>query len=78
VRDPALPAVADGLDHGHADVAGLLLDRVDHDFDPLAQHDGLDLSHRDHVHWSQDRGLSPARAVRDGCGRVVAISAQVT
>jgi hypothetical protein len=27
-------------------VAGLLLDRVDHDLDPLAQDDCLDLRHR--------------------------------
>src|SRR5205823_4405173 len=35
VRDAALPAVSDGLDHGHADVPGRLLDRIDHGFDPL-------------------------------------------
>jgi hypothetical protein len=68
VCDPALPAVAYGLDHCHADVAGLLLDRVDHDLDPLAQHDGLDLPHRGHVPSGQGRGLSPALAVRVGCG----------
>src|SRR4051812_43961098 len=33
VRDAALAPVADRLDHGHADVARLLLDRVDHRLD---------------------------------------------
>ena len=45
VRDPALAAVADRLDHRHADVARLLLDRVDHRLDALADHDRLDLDH---------------------------------
>src|SRR5690349_13412085 len=35
VRDPALPAVADGLDHGDADVAGRILHCIDHGLDPL-------------------------------------------
>src|SRR6266571_6671548 len=34
VRDAALPAVSDCLDHGHAHVTGLLLDGVDHRLDP--------------------------------------------
>ena len=45
VRDAALAPVADRLDHRHADVARLLLDRVDHRLDPLADHDRLDLRH---------------------------------
>ena len=45
VRDPALPAVADRLDHRHADVPGRLLDGVDHRLDALADHHGLDLDH---------------------------------
>ena len=45
VRDPALPAVADRLDHRHADVPGRVLDRVDHRLDALADDDGLDLDH---------------------------------
>src|SRR5205085_8127751 len=45
VRDPALAAVADRFDDGHAHVPGLLLDRVDHGLDPLPQHDRLDLDH---------------------------------
>src|SRR5689334_13164664 len=39
VRDPALAAVADRLDHGHADMAGRVLDGVDHGLDALADHD---------------------------------------
>ena len=45
VRDPALPAVADRLDHRHAHVPGRVLDRVDHRLDALADDDGLDLDH---------------------------------
>ena len=45
VRHAALASVADRLDHGHAHVAGLRLDRVDHRLDPLADHDRLDLRH---------------------------------
>ena len=47
VRDAALAPVADRLDHGHADVAGLVLDGVDHGLDPLADHDCLDFGHAD-------------------------------
>ena len=47
VRDDALAAVADRLDHRDADVPGLLLDGVDHRLDPLTDHHSLDL---DHVH----------------------------
>src|SRR4051812_47254358 len=36
VRDAALAAVADRLDHRHAHVAGRVLDRVDHGLDTLA------------------------------------------
>src|SRR5215210_1255665 len=45
VRDPALAAVTDCLDDRHADVPRLLLDRVDHGLDPLAQDDSLHLRH---------------------------------
>src|SRR5262249_51525104 len=45
VGDAALASVADGLDHGHADVTGLVLDRIDHRLDPLADHDRLHLRH---------------------------------
>src|SRR5581483_3106877 len=45
VGDPALPAVPDRLDHGHADVPGRILDRVDHGLDPLADHHRLNLHH---------------------------------
>src|SRR5437868_6734295 len=45
VRDAALPAVPDGLDHGHADVPGRLLHCIDHGFDPLADHHRLHLHH---------------------------------
>src|SRR5919201_1708312 len=45
VRDPALPAVPDGLDDRDADVTRRLLDRVDHRLDPLPDHDCLDLHH---------------------------------
>jgi hypothetical protein len=37
--------VSDRLDHGHADVAGGLLDRVDDRLHALADDDGLDLYH---------------------------------
>src|SRR5204863_1963602 len=45
VRHPALAAVADRLDHGHADVPSLRLDRVDHRLDALANHHRLHLRH---------------------------------
>src|SRR5579884_569664 len=45
VRDAALLAVADGLDHGDPHVPRGLLDRVDHRLDPLADHDRLHLHH---------------------------------
>src|SRR3954452_15250032 len=59
VRDAALPAVADRLDDRHADVPGLLLDRVDHRLDPLPDHHRLDLDHspllvRDHKKSPQE------------------------
>src|SRR5215204_2934390 len=47
VSDPPLAPVADRLDHRHADVARLLLHRVDHRLDALANHDRLDLDHVD-------------------------------
>ena len=59
MRDSALPAVADRLDHRHPDVTGLLLDRVDHDLDPLAQDNRLDLDHQRPVPFGPVRGLSP-------------------
>jgi hypothetical protein len=46
VRDAALAPVPDRLDDRHADVAGLLLDRVDHGLDPLPHDHRLDLDHR--------------------------------
>ena len=46
VRDPALAAVPDGLDHRHADVAGVLLDRVHDRLDAVADDHCLDLDHR--------------------------------
>ena len=45
VRDPALPSMADRFDHGDPDVAGRLLDGVDHRLDPLADHDRFHLDH---------------------------------
>src|SRR5512133_2284408 len=45
VCDPTFAAVPDRFDDRHADVAGLLLDRVDHDLDPLSQDDCFDLRH---------------------------------
>ena len=45
VRDPTLTAVTDRLDDGHAHMPRLLLDRVDHRLDALADDDGLDLGH---------------------------------
>src|SRR4029079_2134199 len=45
LRDPALPAVTDRLDDGHADVAGRILDGIDHGLDPLPDHDRLNLYH---------------------------------
>src|SRR5438128_5707905 len=45
VRDPTLLAVADGLDHRHADVSRRLLDRVDHRLDALADDDRFNLDH---------------------------------
>ena len=46
VRHAAFAAVADRLDHGHTDVAGCVLDRVDHGLDTLPDHDRLHLHHR--------------------------------
>ena len=46
VRDAALAAVADRLDHRHADVAGRVLDGVDHRLDALTDDDRFDLVHR--------------------------------
>ena len=51
VSDTALPPVPDRLDDRHADVTGLLLDRVDHRLDPLADDDGLDLDHTEPILW---------------------------
>jgi len=45
VRDPALLAVADCLDHGHAHVPGRILDRVDHGLDALPYDYCLDFDH---------------------------------
>src|SRR4051794_36560691 len=45
VRDSALLAVADGLDHRHAHVSGRLLDRVDDGLDALPDDDGFNLDH---------------------------------
>src|SRR3954463_14859785 len=45
VRDAALPAVADRLDDGDADVARRVLDGVDHGLDPFPDHDRLHLHH---------------------------------
>src|SRR5439155_3398273 len=45
VRDAALAAVPDRLDHGHADVPGRLLDCIDHGLDPLPDHHRLHLHH---------------------------------
>src|SRR5207249_3017563 len=45
VRDAALPPVTDRFDHRHADVARLVLDRVDHRLDALADHNRLNLGH---------------------------------
>src|SRR4029079_10660041 len=43
VRHASLAAVADCLDHGHADVSGRVLDGVDHGLDALADDDRLHL-----------------------------------
>src|SRR5262249_60020034 len=45
LRDAALASVPDGLDHGHADVPGRLLDCIDHGLDPLSDHHRLHLHH---------------------------------
>src|SRR4029453_18224621 len=41
-----LSPVADGLDHGHADMTGLRLDRLHHGLDAVAHDDCFDLDHR--------------------------------
>src|SRR5207247_10347042 len=43
VCDSTLTPVADRLDDGDADVAGRVLDSVDHGLDPFPDHDRLDL-----------------------------------
>ena len=45
VRDASLAAVADRLDHGDADVAGVLLDGVHHGLDAVADDDRLHFLH---------------------------------
>jgi hypothetical protein len=45
VRDPALAAMTDRLDDGHAHVTRLGLDRVDHGLDPLSGDYRLHLRH---------------------------------
>ena len=45
VRAAALAAVADRLEDGHADVPGLVLDRVDDRLHPLPDHDRFDFHH---------------------------------
>jgi hypothetical protein len=45
VRHAALAPVPDRLDDRDADMAGLLLDRVDHGLDPLPHDHRLDLDH---------------------------------
>ena len=59
VRDATLAAVADRLDHGHADVSGLLLDRVDHRLDALADDHCLDLDHCNHLRFVVPGGPVP-------------------
>jgi hypothetical protein len=46
MRDPRLPAVADGLEHGHSDVARRDLDCIHHLLDLLPHDDRLDLDHQ--------------------------------
>src|SRR5262249_60477925 len=45
VRHAALATVTDRLDHGDADVARRVLDRVDDRLDALADHNRFDLDH---------------------------------
>src|SRR5207253_2029268 len=45
MRNPALAAVTNRLDDGHADVARLLLDGVDHRLDTFADYDSFDFDH---------------------------------
>lgn len=59
VRHAALAAAPDRLDDGHAHVAGLVLDRVDHGLDPLPHDYRLDL---DHSQPPLDHKKSPATA----------------
>ena len=64
VRDAALAAVADRLDHRHPDVSGLVLDRVDHGLDALPDDDRLDLGHRTRLpSWTNEKtpGALPLR-----------------
>src|SRR5207249_1304479 len=58
VRDPALAAVPDRLDDGHADVPGLLLDGVDHDLDALAEDHRLDLDHQPTTSLRRSRNVT--------------------
>ena len=45
VCDPLFAAVPDGLDHGDADMTGLLLDRLHHGLDAVAYDDRFDFGH---------------------------------
>ena len=58
VRDAALAAVTDRLDHRHADVPGRVFDGVDHRLDALSDHDGFDL-----VHYAATSSSSSATSV---------------
>src|SRR5580765_150611 len=62
VGDAALLAVADCLDHGHADVTRCVFDRVDHGLDALADDDRLDLVHRYAATSSSTSAGAPAGA----------------
>jgi hypothetical protein len=65
VRDAALAPVPDRLDDRHADMAGLLLDGVDHRLDPLPHDHRLDL---DHDTPPRRCCLSPRKKPRDRSG----------
>src|SRR6266850_1880555 len=72
VRDAALATVADRLDHGHADVACGVLDRVDHGLHALSDDDCFDLLHRaTPLSLRARRGQPPSGPFRlsAGCGR---------
>src|SRR4029077_11989238 len=64
VGDATLAPVPDRLDDRDADVAGLLLDGVDHRLDPLLHDHRLDLDHPVPFRWTTKKSPATSRGAR--------------